>query len=518
MQSKSILQFAPPTIGALAWLALALPASGQGLEHEYVTPAAGTSTQRFGYALAVDGDVMVAGAPSEDTQALNAGAAFVFRWDAVAGNWVEQQEMFASDPESLSGFGRTVAISGDVIVVGAPLEDNANGTDAGAVYVFRFDPVAGSWNEEQKIIEPGGGAYIEFGTSVGVSGTGLVIGSPKCDMSSGADAGCAYVYRWQSASLRWTAEVMLVDPYGGFFDHAGQAVAIESDVVLVSSPSSNEGGVKDAGAVVVWRKSGSVWSYDQRLTASHKTKSDQFGLSLVVKNSLVMIGSPLENSSSTLTDSGAAYVFRHDGVEYVEESRFTHPSPAAGQHFGSGVDIRDDLAVVGAGLDDTLGSDEGCVFTFRRARRAWAFDQSLGASDGAANDRLGGQVALNGSQILAAADGNDTASGSDWGVVYGYLAAEINLEITPSSPAAGAPLTITAFHGTPGDVVIIAATDVNGTPLFLPIFTDLFAADHAWTLPTNAPNPLFGIHVGLRAIKISEAGPIVLSDEAFVDV
>jgi hypothetical protein len=501
----------------MALFATASLAAGQGLEHKTVTPAAGTSTQRFGYALAVEGDVMVAGAPFEDTNATNAGAAFVFRWDPVAGDWMEEQELFPSDPEALARFGSVVAISGDAIVVGAPLEDNANGTDAGAVYVFRFDAVAGSWSEEQKLIEPGGAAAYWFGNSVAISGDGLVVGVPNC-YTTGPNGGCAYVYRWLGSSSGWAVDVMLEDPLAGRGERAGSVVAIENDLVLVASPTSDKAGVQNAGSVAVWRKNGSVWSYDQELTSSHKTTDDRFGLSLAVRNGLVMVGAPLEDLSVALADSGAAYVFRHDGTAYVEESRFTHPSPASGQRFGVDVDIDGDLAVVGALYDDTAANDAGGVFTFRRARNAWAFDQPLGASDAAANDRLGGQVALNGFQILAGADGNDTAAGTDWGVVYGYLAAEMNLEITPSAPAPGALVTFTAFHGTPNDIVLTALTEVNGSFFFLPVFTDVFAGDHAWTLAGNAPNPLLGVHLGFRSFKFSEAGPIVASDTAYVDI
>lgn len=515
---RGVLTAAAPAFAFGAVLLLIPSASGQGREHEYLSPAAGTATQRFGNSLAVDGDVMVAGAPHEDSFGVNTGAAFVFRWDAAAGSWIEEQQLFPSDPESNSGFGRNVAISDDVIVVGAPSEDNANGADAGAAYVYRFDAVLGLFVEEKKLIEVGGWTGNQFGASVGVDGTGLVIGASMCDMAWGVDAGCAYVYRYVGAPSYWVDEVMLSDPFGGWRDRAGHAVAIQGDLVLVAAPQSTEAGVNDAGGVAVWRKNGAAWSYDQRLTSSHKSPQDQFGLAVALRDDLVLVGAPLEDLDSKTADTGAAYLFRHDGSAFVEEVRLTHPAPAAGNRFGSGIGVSGRLAVIGAMYDDVLGSDAGCAFTFREKRGAWHLDQRLGASDAAAGDRFGGQVAMHDSQFLIGADGNDTPAGVDWGVVYGYLAAEINLEVDPAAPAPDQPVTFTAFHGTPGDVVITAVVEINGAPYFVPIFTDLFGSDHAWTITVNAPNPAYGLHLGLRAFKISATGPVVFSEIAPLDV
>jgi hypothetical protein len=519
MPKSSIFRFAAPVVGALALIVIASPASGQVLEHEYLIPAMGTKTQRFGASLAVDGDVMVAGAPQEDTNAVNAGAAFVFRWDGLLDTWIEEQQLFPSDPEAGAQFGSSVGVSGDLIVVGAPLEDNTNGSNAGAFYVFRFDSVTGAWNQEQKLIENGGFNGNKFGAAISISGNVVVVGAPECNGASGWDSGCAFVFRYTGSSTLWIAEEMLVDPDSRSGDQASAAVAIEGDLVLVASPHSAEGGNVDAGSVAVWRRSGGIWSFDQELTASHQSTGDEFGLSVAVKDGLVIAGAPLEDHSASLVDAGAAYVFRHDGKSYVEEVRITHPSPGASQEFGSDVDIRGNLALVGASHDDDANSDAGAACTFRFARRTWAFDQPLGASDTAANDHFGGQVAMNATQMLVAAADNDKASGgNDWGAVYGYLAAEISLEITPSAPAAGAPLTFTAFPGTPNDLVITAVMDVNGASFFLTIFPDLFASNHIWSTTVSAPDPLFRFHVGFRSFKVGAAGPIVFSEMAYVDV
>jgi hypothetical protein len=231
-----------------------------------------------------------------------------------------------------------------------------------------------------------------------------------------------------------------------------------------------------------------------------------------------MAGAPFENLDATNVESGAAYLFRFDGKRYVEENRFTHPAPLPKQQFGSDVDVMQHMVVIGAPSDDAAASDAGAAFTFRHGKRGWVFDQPLGASDAAAGDRLGGQVAMSDSRIFVAADGKDVNGFADWGQVDAWFSPELNLQITPGSPAAGAPVTLATFPGTPGDPLVIAIVDVGGSTMFLPFFLTTFGSEYDWTVTANAPNPLFGVRVGFQALKISATGPIVFSDVAYVDV
>ena len=89
--------------------------------------------QEFGYAVAIDVDTAVVGAPMDGEAGENAGAAYVFVHDGS--NWVEQAKLVASDAASSAQFGNAVAISGNTIVVGAHVDD-ANGSGSGAAYVF----------------------------------------------------------------------------------------------------------------------------------------------------------------------------------------------------------------------------------------------------------------------------------------------------------------------------------------------------------------------------------------------
>src|SRR5688572_15122247 len=158
---------------ALAVGALSGAAQGQATEQWSLSPTAGTTTQRFGLSMVVKGDVMVVGAPYEDTQGVDAGAIDVYRWDVATNNWKFEQQLFASDPEASARFGTAVSVDGNVLVVGAPFKDTTNGTDGGQIYVFRYNTGSKTWSQEQKLI-PSVGAGDNFGNSVAISGNAII--------------------------------------------------------------------------------------------------------------------------------------------------------------------------------------------------------------------------------------------------------------------------------------------------------------------------------------------------------
>ena len=106
----------------------------------------------FGLSVAVSGDIAVVGASVESTAATNAGAAYVFQRDqGGADNWGEVKKLTASDAQAGDLFGFNVAVSGDTAVIGAREED-AGGGDAGAAYVFqRNEGSQDNWGEVTKL-------------------------------------------------------------------------------------------------------------------------------------------------------------------------------------------------------------------------------------------------------------------------------------------------------------------------------------------------------------------------------
>src|SRR2546429_5189198 len=127
-----------------SWLAAVrhVGASAPSVETK-LSPADSTLFQNFGWSVAVSGDTVVAGTPVDSTDSTYAGVAYIFV--RAGGTWSQQARLAPDVPSAFAEFGYSVAINGDTLVVGAPGEDDG-GNAAGAVYVFvRQGPI---WRQQ----------------------------------------------------------------------------------------------------------------------------------------------------------------------------------------------------------------------------------------------------------------------------------------------------------------------------------------------------------------------------------
>ena len=138
----------------------------------------------FGDSVAISGDAVVVGAHGDD----NGGSAFVFRFNGLS--WTQEAHLLASDGEAGDTFGGAVSIDVDVIIVGSTGNDQ---TDilAGAAYIYRWNGF--SWLEEAKLLALDGAVFDSFGTSVAIAGDVAVVGADKDD-DNGGDSGSVYVF------------------------------------------------------------------------------------------------------------------------------------------------------------------------------------------------------------------------------------------------------------------------------------------------------------------------------------
>ncbi len=123
---------------------------------------------RFGAAVALDGDLAVVGMPAAAAQS---GAAYVYRFDGSS--WIEEAKLTAADADPGDEFGRAVAVDGDRLVIGAPF-DSEVAILAGAAYLFQFD--GQTWTQQAKIVAPDGAAADQFGHAVSIDGPSILVG------------------------------------------------------------------------------------------------------------------------------------------------------------------------------------------------------------------------------------------------------------------------------------------------------------------------------------------------------
>lgn len=363
------------------------------------------AVQLFAASIAADADVAVIGCWADSAQANCSGAAWVFRRQGAT--WVREQELRAAQGVEFDYFGAAVAVSGGVIVVGAPGEDG-HGDSSGAAYIYRFTGT--SWDLSVKLA--GGVEGAEFGGAVGVSGDAVVIGAWG-DTVSGVACGSASVYRWNGS--KWNAETLLAPADGATDDWFGAALAISGDTVVIGAPYDDDSGEK-SGSAYIFQREGATWVQKTKLCSSGAAAGDWFGEAVAVQGDVAVIGAPYRAADSGL--SGAAYIFRRTGAGWIFERKLLAPDGAGHDFFGYSVAVEGNIAVVGTILDGDRGQSAGSAYVFARRGADWNGEAKLLASHGAAYEFVGESVALCGGTALVGASA--TADGAE-DVKFAYV-------------------------------------------------------------------------------------------------
>ena len=343
----------------------------------------------FGISIAIDGGTAVIGNASDTDNGVNAGAAWVFQFDGS--NWVRQQKLLAADGAASDIFGGTVAISGDIIVIGARRDDD-NGNNSGSAYVFRFDPDTSNWIQEQKLLPDDGHFSDYFGISVAVSGDIALIGAYFKSIIPGITAGAAYVFRYDGSG--WVQEQKLLPDDPNVSSMFGISVALDGDIAVIGAYFDDDNG-DFSGSAYVFRFDGSSWVFEHKLLAADGGPGDSFGLPVAISGETVVVGAQSHDEFGP--KSGAAYVYRFDGSTWHQEQEL-HPSDgAAFDNFGRAVAVAGDTAVIGAWFNDNEnGIDAGSVYAYRFDGKGWTEQAKLTATNTLDGYQFGWSAALSG--------------------------------------------------------------------------------------------------------------------------
>lgn len=208
-----------------------------------LTASDGATDDDFGDSVSVDGDVIVVGAGNDGDNGVSSGSAYVYRF--AAGAWTEEQKLVADDGAEGDEFGDPVAVHGDVIVIGADDDDDV-GDNSGSVYVYRFE--AGVWGLDQKLTATDGEEGDDFGESVALTDDMIVVGAIGDD-DGGSRSGSVYVYRYDGTD--WIEGDKLEARDASRSDAFGTAVAIDSGVIVVGA-NGEDGRGRNSGAAYVF--------------------------------------------------------------------------------------------------------------------------------------------------------------------------------------------------------------------------------------------------------------------------
>jgi hypothetical protein len=280
--------------------------------------------------------------------------------------------------------------------------------------VFVFTRAKTAWRQQARLTASDGASGDNFGESVSLDGETLVVGAVG-DSDDFFAQGSAYVFT--GSGRQWTEQAKLTAPDAAELDDFGVSVAVDGDTVVV-------GAFRDRvvyavqGSAYVFRRSGTTWSQESKLTASDGGYYEYFGVSVALHGDTAVVGAHHHNVGSN-TEQGAAYVFTRVGTTWSQEAELTALAGAAGDQFGVSVAVEGDTAVIGAWMAD-VGSnqDQGAAYVFTRSGGTWTEQPALSSSDGVAQDWVGRGVAIDGGTVLVGAPGAKGPEGFMNGAAY----------------------------------------------------------------------------------------------------
>ena len=196
---------------------------------------------------------------------------------------------------------------------------------------------------------------------------------------------------------------------------AAFSAAMDGDRALWGAPTYDYPSRANGGIAYIFKREGDAWTREGTLSPTDFENSGDFGLSVALEGDVAIVGSPDFEENSSLIDEGAAYIFRFDGAEWVEEARLLPGDREAGRKFGFRVDISGDYAIVGVNVDNEVASLAGAAYLFERVEGTWTQKAKLTASDADILWTFGSSVAIDGSRALIgarSATGSTTQSGA----------------------------------------------------------------------------------------------------------
>jgi hypothetical protein len=247
----------------------------------WIEPPRPTAGQEFGHALSLRGSVLVVGAPADDLRGTDAGAAWVLQPSEELG-WTNKVELIPQSPESGERFGSGVATNGQRVVVAAPFATIGAFPHAGRVLVY--EPSAGGFTSPAVLTAPTPAAEHFFGESLACDGTWIIVGCPSSDLIA-KDAGRVLVFRKTPVGWMASQEISSSQPSAGA--RFGQSIAIDGNRLWITEPRSASG-----GRLHLYTLNGSQFSLSTTMESALRSSDADFGWSIACSGTRAISGAP----------------------------------------------------------------------------------------------------------------------------------------------------------------------------------------------------------------------------------
>jgi hypothetical protein len=415
--------------------------------------------------------------------------------------FVQAAKLVASDGAAGDRFGYSMAISGSTVVVGAPVATVGTNTVQGAAYLFTAPTSpGGTLTQVAKLTSSDGAANDQFGFSVAVDGTTVVVGAPDTTVNGNSDQGAVYVFTqpaggWAgppTAPLNESAKLTASD--GLSRNPIGVSVGISGGTVVTGAEAAKVGSNPQQGAGYVFVEPAGGWSGPQtqsaKLTASDGAANDELGASAAISGTTVVLGA-FEAAVAGNAGQGAGYVFVQPAGGWAglptaplhESAKLTASDGSEDAFLGVSVAVSGTTVVAGADQANVGPNfSAGAAYVFLAPSGGWSAPTvppaapvnvpetaKLVASDAGGGNMLGSAVGISGNVVVAGAPQAKIGANFSQGAGYVFVAPAGGWTGTAAAPQ-DETAKLTAADGATsailgGSVAIWGTTVVAGASL-----------------------------------------------------
>lgn len=371
------------------------PLCSLATEVDVVAVPGAAAGEEAAFSADIDGTRMVIGMPGTGA---GSGAAVIFNCATLP--CAQEQRLLPPGGTSGGEFGSSVALSGDVVAVGAPQQ--------GRVIVFRRQGTV--WSEESTLA-PASGAADHFGSALSLSGGRLAVSAPRSNAASGR------VDVYINAGAAWSLEQSLPMAVAGA--RFGTSVALDGTSLLAGAPfiAGVEAGSYAQGAVYAYVNNGSGWVAQATLRATTPADGDLFGFSVALDADRALVGAPRRAA-----ERGSAFVFERSAAVWQQTAELISATNAlAGDAAGWSVALAGTRALVGAPYASVdPGGACGRAQVFDLNGPSWAANDFGLAQQAQGSELLGWSVAMSAQRVVAGAPGRAAGLVAHAGAAYLY--------------------------------------------------------------------------------------------------
>ncbi|KAA3597652.1 MAG: T9SS C-terminal target domain-containing protein [Calditrichaeota bacterium] len=364
---------------------------------------------------------------------------------------------------------------------------------------------------EEKIFAGDGAAGDKFAEAVSIDGEYAIVGA-QFDDDGTNNSGSAYIYK--RSGTTWAQQAKITASDASEDDNFGISVGISGDYAIVGAYKNDDNG-SNSGSAYIFVRSGTSWTEQAKITASDAAALDEFGVTVSIDGDYAAVGA-LANDDLPFS-SGSAYVFARSGTSWSEQAKLTASDAAAFDEFGCSISIKGDDLIVGARKNDDGGNESGSAYVFTRSGTSWSEQAKLTASDAAASDFFGYSVSIDGDYVVVGSYQDDDG-GSNSGSAYVFTRSGVSWSQQAKLTASDG--TINDAFGTSvgieGDNIIVGAPNNNAGVVSSGAAYSFNRSGVTWTQQTKLAQSELGVSDGF-GLAVAISSEIIFVGNSFDD-